>query len=264
MTNSPTQTPAPANAIIQLSPAAAVSMADAWYDHSSADHFWVRHRNAVLDRHFGRVVQTAAAIGEVGCGNGLILSHLEQRYGKAADGFELNRHALELCQPLASRLFVYDIFERQLSLRDRYDLMLLMDVLEHIEDEVAFLQAVGDHLQPNGRLLIGVPMRSHLYSMYDEVAGHHRRYESDRLRSVATQAGFQVERLVQWGHCYIPILWLRQQMLKKASREAVIEQGFAASPIVNQVLGQLRHCDYLPTGNWTGTAAMLLVRKPDG
>ncbi len=250
------------NAIVQLDPPAVVSMADAWFEHGTADHFWVKHRNAVFDRHFQSIVRSAAQIGEVGCGSGLILSHLAHTYQKAADGFELNLHALNLCPQLPGNLYIYNIFQRHPDLVDRYDLLMMMDVLEHIEDEVSFLQAVQDHLKPGGWLIIGVPMRQHLYSTYDQADGHFRRYSPQYLRSVVDRAGFGVQKTVQWGHVYLPILLLRQQMLKNVSGDAAIKQGFAISPGGNRVMSWLRYLDVLPTFGMTGASSLLLARKP--
>jgi SAM-dependent methyltransferase len=250
------------NSIIQLNPPAAVSMADAWFEHGVADHFWVKHRNAVFDRHFKTIVRSAVQVGEVGCGNGLILAHLAQVYQKAVDGFELNLQALARCPKLPGNLYIYDVFQRHPDLVDRYDLMMMMDVLEHIEDEVSFLQAVADHLKPGGYLIIGVPMRPHLYSRYDYVVGHVRRYSPQRLRSVAERAGFVVRQTVQWGHAYIPILMLRQQLVQGRSGDDVVRQGFAISPWGNRLMSLWQYCDRLPTFGLTGASSLVLLQKP--
>jgi 2-polyprenyl-3-methyl-5-hydroxy-6-metoxy-1,4-benzoquinol methylase len=251
-----------ANQIIQLNEPAPVSMADSWFEYSTPDHFWVHHRNIVLDRHFKKIIRGADQIGEVGCGNGLVLHHLNQAYQKAADGFELNLNALNLCPKLPGDLYIYNILQRHPKLTDRYQVLLMMDVLEHIENETEFLEAVRDHLKPGGHLIIGVPMRQHLYSDYDSVAGHYRRYSTRHLKSVVQASGFVVKEVVQWGHVYIPLVMVRKIMLKNVSGEEAIQKGFATSPIMNQMLSLLRHLDFvIPTLGATGTSAFLLAQK---
>jgi cyclopropane fatty-acyl-phospholipid synthase-like methyltransferase len=251
-----------ANQIIQLNEPAPVSMADSWFEHGTPDHFWVRHRNAVLDRHFKKIIRSAEQIGEVGCGSGLILHHLNQAYQKAADGFELNLTALNHCPKLPGDLYIYDILRRHPKLTERYEVLLMMDVLEHIENETEFLEAVGDHLKPDGHLIIGVPMRQHLYSAYDAAAGHYRRYSTQHLKSVVQASGFTVKEVVQWGHVYIPLLMVRKMILKNISGEAAIKQGFATSPLMNQLLSLLRYLDFvIPNIGITGTSAFLLAQK---
>jgi len=251
-----------ANQIIQLNEPAPVSMADSWFEHGTPDHFWVRHRNAVLDRHFKKIILGAEHVGEIGCGSGLVLHHLDKAYHKAADGFELNLTALKLCPKLPGNLYIYDILKRHPTLTERYNTLLMMDVLEHIENEVEFLEAVKDHMQPGGHLIIGVPMRQHLYSAYDAADGHYRRYETKHLKSVVQAAGFTVKEVVQWGHAYIPLLMIRKMMLKNVSGEAAIKQGFAVSPIMNQTLSLLRYLDVIiPNFGITGASAFLLAQK---
>ena len=53
-----------------------------------------------------------------------------------------------------------------------YDLLLLMDVIEHVEDDLEFIRVSLEHLKPGGIIAINVPAHMKLYSRYDEVAGH--------------------------------------------------------------------------------------------
>jgi 2-polyprenyl-3-methyl-5-hydroxy-6-metoxy-1,4-benzoquinol methylase len=236
-------------------------MANAWFDYGKANHFWVRHRNAVLDRHFSFWVRRASQICEIGCGNGLILSHLAQQYNRAVDGFELNDKALHLCPPLPGTLYIYNVLQRHPDMVHRYDVLFMMDVLEHIENEVEFLQAVRDHLIENGWLIIGVPMRQHLYSAYDAADGHYRRYSSSYLSSIVQASGFEVKQIVQWGHAYIPLLMLRQWLLQNSSGDEAIRQGFAVSNLVNSVLSIIRYLDFIPTFGIPGASSLLLAQK---
>lgn len=56
------------NHIVTMNSPTTVSMADAWYEHTNPNHFWIRHRNAVIDRHFGSIIRRSELIGEIGCG----------------------------------------------------------------------------------------------------------------------------------------------------------------------------------------------------
>ena len=249
------------NRIIHLNTPCSVSMADDWYDYGTMDHFWVRHRNAVFDRHFGDIIRASQFIGEIGCGNGLMLSYIASQYKKAADGFELNLSALDLCPTIPGTLYVYDILSKNPHLVEKYDLIMLIDVIEHIEDETPFLLAAREHLKPGGLLIIGVPMRQHLFSAYDVAAGHYRRYSTRNLKSLVQNSGFEVKKIVQWGHLYIPLLMLRKYMLAGAKEEDVIRKGFGSSSIINTCLSPLRYLDFIPTFGITGTSSFLLAQK---
>lgn len=72
----------------------------------------------------------------------------------------------------------------------RYDRVYTLNVLEHIEDDVAALKALYTAIKPGGRLLIFVPAFQALYSSFDAAVGHVRRYHREELRSRVESAGF--------------------------------------------------------------------------
>ena len=67
--------------------------------------------------------------------------------------------------------------------KKRFDTILYLDVIEHIEDSKAELQRAYDLLEPGGHLLILVPAFNFLYSPFDKAIGHHRRYDKGILRT---------------------------------------------------------------------------------
>src|SRR4030095_9935198 len=66
-----------------------------------------------------------------------------------------------------------------------FDLVLLLDVIEHVEDDAGFLDgSIVPHLAPGGVLIVSVPAYQGLYSSHDDALAHHRRYSPGRLRAV--------------------------------------------------------------------------------
>lgn len=251
-----------ANEIKFLNNPLPVSMADAWFSHATPKHFWIRHRNQLIRKKFGHLISESHSVGEVGCGNGLVLSYLSETLRKSIDGFELDLDALKLCPKVNGSLYIYDILQRQSDYLEKYQLLLLMDVLEHIENEQEFLCAVRDHITPEGYLIVGVPMRQNLYSAYDHTAGHYRRYSQKYLKSVVESSGFRFIRSVQWGHSYLPLLIIRKMILAdKLTEDEVVKQGFGISSFMNRLLASLQILDILPTFNVTGASSMILVQK---
>lgn len=76
------------------------------------------------------------------------------------------------------------------------DCAVLMDVLEHVDDDVGLLQTVGRLLAPEGQLLITVPAHAFLWSEHDVFLGHRRRYSRQHLRGVIERAGLNI------GECF--------------------------------------------------------------
>jgi SAM-dependent methyltransferase len=76
----------------------------------------------------------------------------------------------------------------------KQDLVLMMDVLEHVDDDVALLRQYARGLAPGGRVLISVPAFQFLWSGHDVFLGHRRRYTRAALERTVTDAGLVVER----------------------------------------------------------------------
>src|SRR5205085_10341245 len=69
------------------------------------------------------------------------------------------------------------------------DLVLLMDVLEHVDDDVGLVQELAASAKPNTRFVVSVPAFSWLWSKHDEFLEHRRRYTLNGVRGVLSAAG---------------------------------------------------------------------------
>jgi 2-polyprenyl-3-methyl-5-hydroxy-6-metoxy-1,4-benzoquinol methylase len=84
------------------------------------------------------------------------------------------------------------------------DTVICMNVLEHIEDDVAALRALAAVIRPRGRLILQVPNYPRLFGTLDRSYGHFRRYSSRQLRAALDRAGFRVVALRSFGPFAIP------------------------------------------------------------
>lgn len=210
-----------------LSPATPVSMADEWFELVTADHFWMQWRHQVLLQQLkraGRPIRTAL---EIGCGHGVVRELVERDLDISVDGCDLNQRALQMAKNGRGRLLVYNIFDRNPEMVGAYDLVLLMDILEHLEDDLEFLKAAVEHLKPNGFVAINVPAHMVFYGKYDEVVGHKRRYDIAQVESLFRRASLKPLSIVYWGFLLLPILFARKVILRIVSHERVIRTGMA-------------------------------------
>lgn len=239
-----------------------VSMADDWFGIANLDHFWIRRRFQVAARLLrGINLKDSSAIGEIGCGNGLVQRQFEQRFGTPVDGYELNLLSLRQNVSRLSPLRCYNIFERRPEFRQRYHLLLLFDVLEHIEDDDAFLEAALDMLKPAGRLMVNVPALQSLFSAYDRAAGHVRRYSLPDLANRLEKHGLVIEQATYWGLSLLPALWVRKGILAGVKPEQIIRRGFSpGSKVINECMLRLSELEPLPQ-RVAGTSVMALARR---
>jgi SAM-dependent methyltransferase len=229
--------------ITYLSAPTPVRMGDWWFDIATADHFWIRRRFDVLRRLADPIVRNAVHAAEIGCGNGLLQREVEDHYGTSVTGFDLNELALRSNVSQKSPLYCYNIHQRDVQFRAGFDLLFLFDVLEHIEDESAFLQSVRFHLAEGGNLLINVPAHQFFHSHYDRAVGHIRRYSLKQLAKVSEQNGFKMRAFTYWGLPLVPLLLVR----KLIGMQGGGKSGFdPRGQSINNLLAFLARCEPLP------------------
>jgi SAM-dependent methyltransferase len=169
-------------------------------------HWWFSARRQVLGAVLNRLdLPRAARIAELGCGSGGNLALLA-RFGtleavELDDGARQRAAALQLCPVHAGHLP-----DAVPLAAHSFDLVCLLDVLEHVADDEAALRRVAQLLAPGGRALITVPAYGWLWSGHDEAHHHHRRYTAGALRSLAEQAGLVVHRLGYFNSLLFPLI----------------------------------------------------------
>jgi hypothetical protein len=258
-----TQTgPNPPRDVEYLSPPTAVSMTDGYFELASLDHFWVRRRLEVFRSLAGPLIENAREMAEVGCGHGIVQRQIEEAYGRAVTGFDLNENGLKQNLSRFSRVCCYDIFQRDVAFKGRFDLIFLWDVLEHIAREDEFLQTLLFHLSPGGGLVVNVPAGQWAYSGYDRAAGHVRRYSARSLLETAKGSGLQAACWSYWGLPLLPALLVRKVLLMGPQNEGrAYSTGFGTrTSAINGILGTLSKFEVIPQ-RLAGTSLMAVFQR---
>lgn len=151
-------------------------------------HYWTKARNEILADVINQVGLKEKRILEVGCGRGIVVEALR------AKGF--NCYGVELAPVNVSKLsaFVYTGigFENlDHKFASTIEVILLLDVIEHIEDERVFLQNIQKTFPNLTHMVITVPARPELWSNYDRYYGHFRRYTHATLQKIIINSGLQ-------------------------------------------------------------------------
>jgi SAM-dependent methyltransferase len=119
-------------------------------------------------------------------------------------------------------------------LLEAYDLVILMDVLEHLDDDLGFLSAALEHLTPGGIVAINVPAHMAFCSKYDEVIGHERRYNIARIESLFRHTNIEPLSIAYWGLTLLPVFLARTVVVRFVFREQIIHTGFAEHDVVTR------------------------------
>lgn len=96
-----------------------------------------------------------------------------------------------------------------------FDTIILLDVLEHIADDVALLRQLRQWLAPQGRLILKVPALNRLYNSMDEAVGHYRRYTPASLKASLDQGLFENPQLWYFNMAGIPGWWFNGSVLRQ-------------------------------------------------
>ena len=95
------------------------------------------------------------------------------------------------------------------------DTVVCLNVLEHVEDETAGLRNIHTALQPGGRAIVLVPHGQEIFGSLDTALGHFRRYTREELRQKMEQAGFRVERILDFNRISRPAWYVTGRLLKR-------------------------------------------------
>lgn len=212
--------------IEKISKAEAVSMHDDWFEIANADHFWMKWRWKALYKSKKLLPGKDATLLEIGCGNGIAVDQFEKHIGCTVDGCDLNEKALQLGNPAKGKKFLYNIYELNEKLTHQYDGIILLDVLEHINDHIQFLNISSQYSKKNGIVIIDVPAYQWLYSDYDKSVGHVRRYSAAEMKKLMVAAGIEPLRVYYWGALLVPIAIIRKAFIAGKNEDEIIKLGF--------------------------------------
>jgi len=158
-----------------------------------------------------RVTDRRPRILDVGCGTGANLLMLS-KYGDA-EGVDVSEDALAFCRERGLENVKLGAAEELPYDDGTFDLVTALDVVEHLDDDLAGLREMRRVLRPGGRVLLFVPTFMFLWGLQDDVSHHRRRYRMPELRRVLEQAGFEVERTTYANITFfMPILAMRKLM----------------------------------------------------
>ncbi len=155
---------------------------------------------------------------EVGCGHGTFTALL------AARGLKVHAIDIDAASVAAVRRTV-DVPNVQVEQADitrtiwkeRFDAIVMLDVLEHIEDDMAILARMGDALLPGGRFVAKVPAMPSLYGAQDRAVGHYRRYTAPGLDRMMRTVGFAEVRCWHFNAASTVGWWLNGRLLGRAA-----------------------------------------------
>lgn len=201
---------------------------------------------------------------DAGCGVGNFFSALTERI-ELGVGIDLSPVNIadarqRFAQHRNIRFLQADLDEQADVLRnERFDTVVCLDVLEHIEDDLSLLTRLTQIVEPGGHVLVKVPACPWLFGSVDIASDHYRRYNRPMLRRLAEQSGLEVTRLRYMNLAGVAPYFLKSRVLKK---QVNFSRTFTPRQLdrIRRSIPLLRRVDHV-TGPPVGQSLVMVARR---
>lgn len=235
------------------------------------DSFWFNHRNNVLVD----VLQRYPFMGnfaDIGGGNGFQVQQLSTVYTEKEIYLIEPNYSGCLNARKRGLEHVFNIPAEEFPFcKKEIGGIGLFDVIEHIEDEKAFLRTITERIGPGTRMYLSVPAYSSLWSDSDVYAGHYRRYNREQLIQLANELNLKVlGSSYYFSYLVIPLFLFRRLpylMGRKREESTIIEsetrQHHSSGPgrIILETLNRWERNRIRTKKISTGTSCIMVVEK---
>lgn len=166
-------------------------------------HWWFRGRRRIVLSFVDRLpLPEPCATLDAGCGSGRMLDELAGR--GPVRGVDANPAAVAAAARRGHGAHVAELGEVPFE-EGSFDLILCLDVLEHLEDDVRGLRELARVARPGAQLLLTVPAYPRLWSSHDEAAGHRRRYTARTLRTALAASPWRPVEFTHFNLLLLPL-----------------------------------------------------------
>ena len=239
-------------------------------------HWWFVGRRRIIESFLQRLCRdmtsgtsanpgseagTALKILDVGCGTGANLEMLSQ-FGET-EGVDVSAAALDFCRARGLENVKQGEAERLPYEDGVFNLVTGLDVVEHLDDDLAGLKEMHRVLGREGRALLFVPAFMFLWGVQDDISNHRRRYTLSELKQVVKQAGFEVERATYVNITFFAPILLGRLLMRVTGFRPASENNLTIG-FLNGVLGKILGAESLAlrhTGFPFGVSIICVARK---
>ncbi len=210
-------------------------------DEVEGSHWWFVGRRAILESFLKPICSSLISrhsslrILDVGCGTGANIEMLSQ-YGEA-EGVDVSDDALEFCR--RKGLKVQKGLAQTLPYEDEsFELTTALDVVEHLDDDIAGLKEMFRVTKRGGYSLIFVPAFMWLWGVQDDISNHRIRYTKKQIVERLQTAGYTIERATYANWTFFAPILAGRTIMKLTGIKPESENNITISGL-NGILGKL-------------------------
>jgi len=180
------------------------------YAHAEKTNAWFIKRKELVYSLLKNQPKSAKIL-EIGCGSGYILDYLKKKRYQNVEGVDASKTWLKFYTNIKKGTKIP-------NKKGAYDIILLLDVIEHVKEEKVLLRKIYRILKKDGVLLISAPAYMFMWSHHDVLNKHYRRYTQTRLNKPLTENGFDIIKSTYWNAKMLPAIYLIKiiQKIKKS------------------------------------------------
>lgn len=201
----------------------------AWYPELAsleAENFWFRARNRAISWLAHRYLPRTAKYLEIGCGTGYVLQMLQREFPAwKTTATEAHAEGLAFAAGrVEDSVAFYQADARALPFREEFHIVGAFDVIEHIREDEDVLAEIHEALKPWGYVFLSVPQHMFLWSKYDELGHHFRRYSKQELFEKVRRAGFKVVDSTSFNSLLLPAMLASRLIRNEQAKSDVLDE----------------------------------------
>lgn len=221
-------------------------------------HYWTISRNFLLAEALDQAGLSDEVMLEIGCGKGLVVAGLRARNMKCWGAELANVTPIQEASEFVKSNI--DATTLESSFRNQVKVLLFLDVIEHIEDPVKFLENTLAYFPQASHLLITVPARNEIWSNYDEFYRHYRRYDLNMVKQTALSIHFNLSFI---SYAFHLLYWAaRLKFVFSKNRAVKIKSPHGIGKVIHRFIGWTLVVEsrLLPK-SWAGTSIFCIASK---
>jgi SAM-dependent methyltransferase len=194
-------------------------------DHLEQEHWWYQARRTIVATVIDSVTaKKNSSIASIGCGNGTELAFLETK--GCVTGLDIDTQVVTHCRAKGFTVVQADLLNHALT--EQFDIVVAMDIVEHIKDDQKAIRALYDLVKPGGSLIVTVPAFPFLWTELDELTDfpHHRLYTRVTLKKLLKKPGMTVTLCSYYNFFLFPLVLLTKMLKISAEKQLQLPHRF--------------------------------------
>ena len=195
-------------------------------------HWWFATKKEIILEAIYKYLkkETDLKVLDIGCGSGLMLNALED-VGETF-GMDMSDDAISFSKEIFSGRVEKGFLPDQIPYAEnQFNLITALDVIEHVDEDIQSLKAIRAHLVEGGKAIITVPAYMFLWSKFDELNEHKRRYSLAELNQKLLQADFIVLKISYYNTLLFPIVFVVRMLNNFLKRDGSSDVEMPSPPL---------------------------------